>query len=183
MTTLEWIVLGGLFLGIMIFCARIVRKGLSTLEDERRLQKQKIANAKYQIEEDKKNISANEHVSIMLAGVEDLLRLDEIAEGSNIRRVGNALLISTPKGDYELELQMRERLLKSTHRVIHGKNQWILRSGQDEEEHGELLTLMASLKAHIHDETVLTQEPEHLQRRIRAAARTNRLISSGIKKN
>lgn len=167
MTTIEWIVLGALLLAVLIFCARIARRGLSTLDDDRERQQARIDKGRHQLDEDRKNMSAHEHLSIIMAGLEDLARLDDCQDECLIRRNGANVEFHTPQGDYEIELLMRERMLKSTQKVLHGRYLWLLRGNGINEKHGELATLMASLQAHRQGTESETFTPEHLSRRLR----------------
>lgn len=173
LSTLEWAVLGALFLGIMIFCARLARRGLSTLEDERKLQHGRISEGKRKLAEDRKNISAHEHLEILFAGIEDMLWLDGKTADCQLQRKGYILELECPEGKYELELLMRERMLKSRHKVMHGRNLWVLRGPDFEEHHPEMLTLMASLQSHLKGDSINISAPEHIRKRLQGNQKTH----------
>lgn len=168
MSVIEWIILGALLFAIMVFCARITSRGLTTLDDNRRQNSARIAEGKRQLAEDRKNMSASEHLTIIQAGLTDLLRLEDGLHNVEITRNGPAIEITTPTAAYEVELLMRERMLKSTHKVIHGRSVWVLRSDGIYEKHAELSGLMASLNAHLHGKAANMNEPEHIAKRLEA---------------
>lgn len=173
---LEWALLGALFLGIMIFCARIMRRGLRTLDDDRARYLERIQEDERKIAEDRKNISAMDHIWIMQAALEDLLRLENYPEGYAVHRAGMSLEFVTPEGPWNVEIAMRERHLRSTHRVLHGKSRWVLSGFGQVESHPDPASLMASLNAHLHSQPVTAGEPEHLARRMGGIAAIMRKI-------
>lgn len=168
MGILEWAGLGALFLGIMVFCARIMRRGLSTLDDDRHKYMERIHEGEKRLAEDRKNIAALDHISIMRAALEDLMRLEGNPEGFSVIQEGMSLELVTPDGVWHIDLAMRERHLRSAHRVLHGRGRWILSGFGLHEEHQEIGGLMASLNSHLRAEPVICGEPEHLARRIGA---------------
>lgn len=153
-------------MGIMIFCARIMRSGLHTLDDDRQKYISRIQEGEKRIAEDRKNISAQDHVWIMQAAIEDLLRLEGNQHGYSVKREGMAIELETPDGPWQVELAMRERHLRSTHKVLHGRSRWILSGFGQMETHAEPASLMASLNRHLHSVPEEMGEPEHLARRM-----------------
>lgn len=166
MSIVEWAVIGALFLGIMIFCARIMRKGISTLDENRRHYMERIQQEERKIDEDRKNITAREHLGIMRAAMDDLLRLDGFPAGCSVEQKGNAIEMTTPGETWRVELLMRERGLKSSGRVLHGRSSWRLSGGVHDELHPDPASLMRSLNRHLHEDSGLADEPGHLARRL-----------------
>lgn len=150
MTMLEWSVLGAILLAILIFCARIMRRGLTTLDDDRRQYLEKIRGHEARIEEDKKRISARDHLAIMRAALEDLIRLDGNPPGYSVSQNAQTLQLATPRGVWEVRLVMRERSLRTSARVLHGKSRWLLSGFGQQEQYPDPASLMRSLNARIH---------------------------------
>lgn len=164
---LEWAGLGAIMFALVIFCARIMRRGLTTLDDDRKQQLERIGEGKRKIEEDRKNIPASEQLYLAEAALRDLLRLDCRETACSLKKSGSILSLHTPDADWEVELLMRERSLRSTHKILHGQARWLLHGPNASEEHKEIATLMASLARHLHGEAD-SAPPEHLSRRLRS---------------
>ena len=164
---LEWALLGAVMLLALAISARVMRKGVSTLDENRKQWLENMAAANRKLEEDRKNMPASEHLMIMKAAMEDLLRLDGNPEGFTVRHNGSKLELETPCGTYGVMLVMRESGLRSSTKILHGKSRWRL-SGQDfEEEHADPASLMRSLDNHLHSRDSCSAEPGHLARRMR----------------
>lgn len=164
---IEWAAIAAILLGAMIFCARIMRKGITTLDEDRRLYLERIHEEEHRIAEDRKNISSTEHLQIMRAAVEDLLRLEGNPEGYAIKGQGRAITLETPKGPWTIELVMRERSLKSCGRTLHGKSRWRLEGCGQSEDHDSPASLMQCLHAHLRtNEQSPAPEPPHLAARL-----------------
>lgn len=127
---------------------------------------ERIHQEERKIDEDRKNITASEHMWIMKAAMEDLLRLDGSPSDYAVRQNGNALELATPDGMWRVELLMRERGLKSARRVLHGRSLWRLSGFGHEESHPDPASLMRSLNEHLHDKASPPGEPGHLARRM-----------------
>ena len=164
---IEWALVAAVLFGAMIFCARIMRRGLTTLDEDRRQYLERIHAEESKIEEDRRNMSSLEHLRIMKAAVEDLLRLEGNPEGHALSMRGRSLVLATPQGEWRIELVMRERALKSTGRTLHGKSRWQLASTEHVEEHDDPASLMRSLAAQLRGgERRPTPEPPHLAARV-----------------
>lgn len=170
MSILEWAALGAISLGVLIFCARIMRRGLTTLDDDRRHCMERIRLEERQLAEDRKNISAMEHMLVMRSALDDLLRLDGYPEGYSINSGDKYHELATPEGIWRIELAMREKNLRSTRRVIHGTGRWMLSGCGHYEQHPDPASLMRSLNEHLHQVAPPVSEPEHLARRLGAMA-------------
>lgn len=174
MSMFEWAALAAILFAIVIFCARIMRRGLSSLDDDRRQSLERIQEGKRKLEEDKKNISADDHLYLMEAAMRDLLRLDD-REGDHIlTRNDHILEIATPDSAFQVELLMRERSLRSRQRVLHGQSRWLLRGPGFQEEYSEPGELMASLTRHLRGEGDDTEMPGHLAIRLAHAKKASR---------
>lgn len=168
MSMLGWVIGGAIMLGALVFCFRIMRRGISTLDDDRRKFLTKIQDGEHKLKEEQKQVPALEHMALMRAAVEDLLRLEGAPPGHRVEGMGRAILLHTPKGTWRLELAMREVSLKTRKRVLHGRPRWFLSGMGQQEEHGDAASLMASLHAHLRAEEELPSEPPHLARRVQA---------------
>ncbi len=163
---LQWAALGAIMLAALVFCARIMKRGLTTLDDDRKQCIEKIRLRERQLAEDRKNIPAADHMLLVRAAVEDLMRLEGRPEGFSITDHGNACELHCPTGDWRIELAMRELNLRSTKKVVHGRCLWLL-SGKDcHETHADPASLMRSLNQHLHESMAVPGEPEHLARRL-----------------
>lgn len=172
MSLFGWVAAGAVMFAALIFCFRLMRRGLRTLDDDRRKFLERIRTGERRLAEERKQVPAAEHMALMRAGVEDLLRLADSPPGYRIEPAANALLLHTPKGTWRMELSMRERTLHSTHRVLHGRSHWFLSGFGHQERHDDLGSLMGSLHAHLRADAELPDEPAHLARRVSAARGT-----------
>lgn len=166
MSLLEWAVLGAILLGVMIYSAKIMKRGLTTLDEERTQFIRHISEGERKLAEDSKNISAHEQLYLMRAALEDFLRLENCMDADALVVRGNVLELHGPEGNWEIELLMRERMLASTHRVLHGQSRWVLRYGAMEQEYVDISRLMAHLNAQWHGYEPENPEPEHISRRL-----------------
>ena len=71
----EWGAAGVVLLIVVVFCVRLMKRGLTTLEDERALCEERIRTMEEQIRQDQKNMPSSEHLHIALAGLRDMLSL------------------------------------------------------------------------------------------------------------
>lgn len=154
MSILEWAAIGALALGMLVICARVMRRGVRTLDENRMEWRENMRQTEKQIEKDRKNISSAEHLNILRVAMEDLLRLEGRPEGHEVREKDGGLELRTPKGVWRVELSMRERGLKSSGKVLHGKCRWRLEGFGIEEFHMEPASLMRSLNEHLHESSL-----------------------------
>lgn len=168
MSLLGWVIGGAILLAALVFCFRIMRRGMSTLDDDRRKFLAKIQDGEHKLQEERKQVAAVEHLELMRAAVEDLLRLADGPPGYSVETAGRAILLHTPRGTWRLELAMREASLKTRQRVLYGRPRWFLKGPGHEEQHGDAAALMRSLHAHLRAEGELAPEPPHLARRLAA---------------
>ncbi|MDR1776313.1 MAG: translation initiation factor IF-2 [Desulfovibrio sp.] len=133
----------------LIFCFRMLKRGLSTMKKYRKGHFEHISAQEQQIREDKKNISASEHIHVAYAAIVDLLRLEGDRPGFSVTRQASAVLLKTPRGDIRIRLNMREKILHSTGRVLHGRTAWWLEYPDGIEEFSDLVELMRTLAAYI----------------------------------
>ncbi|WP_308620186.1 translation initiation factor IF-2 [uncultured Desulfovibrio sp.] len=172
MSLFGWVAAGAVMFAALIFCFRLMRHGLRTLDDDRRKFLARIRTGERQLEEERKQVPAAEHMALMRAGVEDLLRLADSPPGYCIEATPGALLLHTPTGTWRMELSMRERSLHTAHRVLHGRSRWFLSGFGHQERHDDLGSLMGSLHAHLRADTEVSDEPAHLARRLGASRGT-----------
>lgn len=173
MTLLEWAALGAIAFFVLLYCARIMKRGLTTLDDDRNQYLAHMEAGQRQLAEDRKHISAQEQLYQMHAALADFLRLEDLTDGS-IEDRGHVISIASPRKSFEVELVMRERLLASTKRMLHGRSRWILRGEGLYEIHSEMSALMASLNTHWHGEPGQEPEPDFVARRLAAAKRARK---------
>lgn len=168
MSLLGWVMGGAVMLAALVFCFRIMRRGMSTLDDDRRKFLAKIQDGEHKLKEEQKQVPAVEHLALMRAAVEDLLRLENAPPGYRVESAGRTILLHTPRGTWRVELAMREASLKSRQRILHGRPRWFLSGMGHEEQHGDPASLMRSLHGHLHSQEELPPEPRHLARRVDA---------------
>lgn len=166
MGLLDWALLGALMLIALAMSARIMRRGVSTLDENRQHWLENMAAGDRKLEEDRKNMSASEHMLVMKAAMEDLLRLDGFPESFGVRYSGKKVELDTPQGTWTVELIMRERGLRSSGRVLHGKSRWRLTGPGAEEEYADIASLMRRLDEALHQKSVRADVPAHLARRM-----------------
>lgn len=163
---LEWAAAGAVILAGLIFCLRIMRRGITTLDQDRDQYLERIRAGERQLDEDRKNISLDEQCRVLRAAVEDLLRLAGDPPGHELSGKGTRLVLRTPAGEWRLELSMRERSLRGTRKVLHGRSRWLLSGFGRDETFDDLAGLMRSLNAHLRGDEMVTPEPAHLARRL-----------------
>ena len=153
----EWAGAGAVFLAAVVFCVRLMKRGLTTLEDERAQCLERIRQMEEKIQEDQKNMASSEHLRVARAGLEDLLRLagnppgmrlESLAQGQGEAR-GEALVLHLPEGEVRISLSMRERELKGMRKVVHGHGRWHLNGLGLNEEYTDLVPLMRALSARL----------------------------------
>lgn len=174
MSLMWWVIAGAVMLAGLVFCFRIMRRGMSTLDDDRGKFLARIRDGEHKLEEEQKQVAADEHMALMRAAVEDLLRLADSPPGYRMETAGRTILLHTPKGTWRLELAMREISLKSRQKVLHGRPRWLLSGPGHEEQHADAAAIMRSLHAHLHAEGELAPEPPHLARRLEPATQAHR---------
>ncbi|MDY0260668.1 MAG: hypothetical protein RBR41_13510 [Desulfovibrio sp.] len=153
----EWGAAGVVLLIVVVFCVRLMKRGHTTLEDERALCDERIRTMEEQIRQDQKNMASSEHLHIALAGLRDMLRLADYPSGfwlevqDHARGAANekALVLHTPDGDWRVSLSMRERQLRAVHKVAHGQSRWHLYGTGVHEEYEDLPRLMCALHNHL----------------------------------
>ena len=153
----EWGAAGVVLLIVVVFCVRLMKRGHTTLEDERALCDERIRSMEEQIRQDQKNMASSEHLHIALAGLRDMLRLADYPSGfwlevqKRARGAANekALVLHTPDGDWRVSLSMRERQLRAVHKVAHGQSRWHLYGTGVHEEYEDLPRLMCALHNHL----------------------------------
>ena len=153
-------------LGI-VFCLRMLKRGLSTLEKFRERHLEHIRTREQQLQEDRHNIPRSEHLRFAHAALADLLHLEGDRPGFSLDTQGSALLLDTPDGVWRITLDMREQTLSQTHKVVRGKLRWQLKGFGREEEFAELAELMQNLTAYLRAEKRLDPIPAALLRRMR----------------
>ena len=153
----EWAAAGAVFVAIVVMCVRLMKRGLTTLEDERAQCLEKIRQMEEKIKEDQKNMASSEHLRIARAGLEDLLRLagnpadawlESVARGLGEAR-GEALVLHLPEGELRISLSMRERELKGVRKVAHGRGSWHLSWMGEHKEYTDLVPLMRAVSARL----------------------------------
>ena len=153
----EWAAAGAVFVAIVVLCVRLMKRGLSTLEDERAQCLERIREMEEKIKEDQKNMASSEHLRIARAGLEDLLRLagnpqgiwlEVVAKGRGEAQ-GEALVLHLPQEDLRVSLSMRERELKGVRKVAHGRGRWHLSGLNLHEEYTDIVPLMRAISARL----------------------------------
>ncbi len=163
----EWIAAGVVLLVVIVFCVRLMKSGLTTLEDERARCDERIRTMEEQVRQDQKNMPSSEHLHIALAGLRDMLRLAdypsgfwlEVAKDSNGAASEKTLVLHTPDGDWRISLSMRERQLRAVHKVAHGQGRWHLYGSDVHEEYADLPRLMCALHNHLRRRSGISSGP------------------------
>ena len=153
----EWAAAGAVFIAVVILSVRLMKRGLTTLEDDRAQCLERIRRMEEKILEDQKNMPSTQHLRIAHAGVEDLLRLAGNPPGTRLEAVnagqgesgGEALVLHVPEGAFRISLSMRERTLRGVHKVAHGKGIWHLRGPGVHGDYADLVLLMRALSARL----------------------------------
>lgn len=167
MNILEWAVLGVLGLAMFVISARVMRRGLPTLDDKRKSLSESMRQKEMELDKDRKNISSGEQLRLLRAAAEDLIRLDSPGQGFEVIENRDGVELKTPQGSWKVSIQMKEKGLKGSGRVLHGKCRWRLEGFGREEAYDDMASLMRRL-----DESLrggASREPEdksHILRRL-----------------
>lgn len=157
-----------LALAMLVICARVMRRGVRTLDENRMEWRENMRQTENRIQQDNKNISSMEHLNILRAAMDDLLRLEGQPKGYKVQAKDGILELCTPQGTWKVKLLMRESGLRSSKRVLHGKCRWRLEGFGIEESHMDPASLMRSLNEHLHESSPFGKEEEqsHIMRRM-----------------
>lgn len=117
---LEWAAAGAAILAGFLFCFRFMKRGLTTLDEDRADYFARIRAAEEQLREVNKNISLSEHLHIARAGLADLLRLAGNPPGIFAFRPGAGACAAYARRAWRIALSMRERTLRGTRKIVHG---------------------------------------------------------------
>lgn len=177
---LGWAALGAVLFAVVIFSARMMRRGLPTLDDDRKAQYEKMTEMKRSLAEDRKKISAEEHLYIVRKAVADLISLDRLEGRCQLENSEHGVLISTPEGEWKVELKMRELHLKSSHKTLHGQGRWLLCHNEECHEFAEIGPLMAELRTALLGKPTHDAIPQHIARRIQATRKAPGLRKRNI---
>lgn len=150
MSLLDWAFYGAIFIGVMVFCLRLMRKGITSLDERRGEYLERIRAEERKLDEDVKNISSAEHLKIMKAALIDLLRLDGNPQGYSVTDSGRVLTLVTPQGCYEIKMAMAEKSLATSSRVLHGRVRWSLSGFGKRQEYSSAGKLMSDLNKCLH---------------------------------
>lgn len=161
-----WGLCGVVVLVGLIISVKMLRRGLTSLDDDRARHYGRIHDAERQIQDDVKNMSRAEHLRVAEAGVADLLRLAGNPPGFTLNAKGPLVVLRTPKGPWRMAFGMRERVLKSSGKVVLGGARWHLSGFGLHEHFDDLADLMCSLNRHLRGEVDVEPEPTHLARRM-----------------
>lgn len=176
----EWAALGGVVFALFIFCARIMRRGLSSLDDVRRQHTEKINEGKRRLAEDCKKISADDQFHLLEAAIEDLVRLRPEAGAWKTEKRDRIIALENPPRRWEIELVMRERVLRTSSCVMHGKPKWLLRGEGLEERFSDIADLMACLNGQLQADMEVDPMPAHIARRLAGNRAANELLHAHV---
>jgi hypothetical protein len=177
----EWIPALAIIVIGVIFCFRMLKRGLGTLEKTRLRHYEDIRAKEQQLLDDTKNISRSEHFRLAHAAITDLLHLEGDRAGFSLGTQGQTLLLNTPEGIWRITLDMRERTLHHTRKVLHSKERWVLSGFGREEKFADLAALMRNLTACLRGEKSIETPPAALPQPMRNCARapfSNRKVTS-----
>lgn len=172
MGLLEWVGIGVIMLVAGVLSVRIMRRGLPTYAEDREKYLQHMDQMRREVEEDRKHISAREQMYLMHSALDDFVRLERL--DAQVVERGNVLCLKAGDVIWQIDLLMRERMLASSKRVIHGQSRWLLTGPNVKEEYLDCARLMASLNAHWHGCIPDTATPEHVARRLAHGRRVAR---------
>ena len=148
----EWAAAAAAVIVAVLFCLRLTRQGLGTLEEERDRCLERIREMEEQVREDQKNMPSGEHLRIVHAALEDLLRQAGAPTEDGLLvemdAAGQCLVWRLPGPDgrpeeWRVRLFMRERELRGTHKVAHGQARWRLSGPGVEEDFTDLVQLLS----------------------------------------
>ncbi len=162
---LAWAVAGALLVAALVYSARVMKKGITTLDETRARNLERIHDGERQLLEDRKNMPLDEHVHILWAAVADLLHLAGNPEGLLPERKGRQVILHTPQGCWHMAPNMRQTTLHSSHRTVQGRSRWLLQGFGKEEHFDDVAGLMRALHLHLQGER-LSVYPKHLARRL-----------------
>lgn len=168
MNLMEWGAIGAVMFALFIFCARIMRRGISVLDDERKKQMEIISEGQRKIDEEKRNITADEQIRLARAAAEDLLRLEGLEKVCQLKADCHIIDLRCPDGDWRLQLLMRETSLRSRRKTLCGQSRWLLLGENAHEEYGDIAGLMAALARRLRGERREEDLPKHIARRLAA---------------
>ncbi|MDR2574643.1 MAG: translation initiation factor IF-2 [Desulfovibrio sp.] len=151
-TLLKWVPALIVMLAGVVFCFRMLKRGLGTLEKFRKRHLEHIHAQERQIQDDRKSISQSEHLRLAHTAIADLLRLEGGRTACSLRALGDSLLLDTPDGAWRIRLDMREQTLRRTRRTLGGGTRWRLSGVGCEEEFADLAELMRALTTYLRGE-------------------------------
>ena len=163
----EWAAAAAAVIVAVLFCLRLTRQGLGTLEEERDRCLERIREMEEQVREDQKNMPSGEHLRIVHAALEDLLRQAGAPTEDGLLvemdAAGQCLVWRLPGPDgrpeeWRVRLFMRERELRGTHKVAHGQARWRLSGPGVEEDFTDLVQLLRACNGRLAQRT----RPAHL---------------------
>lgn len=168
MSILEWAIIGLLGLVMLVLSARVMRRGVRTLDENRKEWQEHIQQTEREIEKDRKNISSSDQLQLLKAAMLDLLRLNGCTTDCKVEENDGVLLLISPAGEWRVELIMKESSLRSSKRVLHGQARWRLEALGHEELHMDPASLMRSLNEHLKNAQIPeTRELDsHIRRRM-----------------
>ena len=161
MTLLEWAMAGAVVIWGVVISLRIVRKGISSLDDDRGELLERIKGEEKRIREDKKNISAREQMDLTQAAIRDLLSLDGHDHANSLAVEKDRILLHVSGKIFSIELIMNECRLKSVRRVLHGRCKWRINWGKTNALFDDIGELMKFLHQQLqgHEEQIFLQDP------------------------
>lgn len=166
MSILEWAVIGVLALVMFVISARVMRKGLPTLDEHMAKTWGNMRQTEKEIEKNRKEISSGEQLHLLRSAMEDLVRLDGQGQGYEVSEKNGTVELSTPKGSWKVTLLMREKTLKSRARTLHGKCRWRLEGFGLDESYMDLASLMRGLNERLRGGWEKENNSNHILRRM-----------------
>ena len=162
-------VAGFVMLLAIIWCIRTMRKGFTSLSADKERWRERFTEEERRLSKEQSDIPASEQLHLLFVGVQDLLRLEEIANAGCVLE-GSCVHVTCDGRSWLLSYHAREQKLQSMHKVLHGPSHWILeRSGEGEDQVGKqeefpsVAQLMQAFHAQLRGEEM--REPSFLEAR------------------
>ena len=125
----EYVLVGIVGIAGAAVAVRMMRKGLSTLDDARTSLHQRIRQTTADIVEKNKSTPVAEQLTLCAAAIRELVELDgdtATRSGMSVTCEGGCVRVRTPGHCLHVRYAVRTAQLKGVERELHGEGQWLL---------------------------------------------------------
>lgn len=125
----EYVLVGIVGIAGAAVAVRMMRKGLSTLDDARTSLHQRIRQTTADIVEKNKSTPVAEQLALCAAAIRELVELDGDAAtrgGTSVACEGGCVRVRAPGHCLHIRYAVRAAQLKGVERELHGEGQWLL---------------------------------------------------------